>query len=316
MPQRKYRNSRLHADRTLASCKQYEPIKTAIVHPVKSTAIEAAKEAFDEELIEPILVGNKELIHKAADEAEVDIKGWTLLHAETAMDAGALAAAKAGEKKVDALMKGSLHSDQILRAVLGERRLKTDRRLSHVYAMDVRTYHKPLLITDAAINIAPDLPAKIDIVQNAIYLWHAMSHDQEMPKVALLSAVEKVKPRMQSTIDAACLCKMADRNQITGGLLDGPLAFDNAISKEAAVHKGIISEVAGDPDILMVPDIEAGNILAKQLTFLAEAEAAGIVLGAKCPVILTSRSDSVRTRLLSCAIAVKMAVARKEGRTI
>jgi phosphate acetyltransferase len=210
------------------------------------------------------------------------------------------------------LMKGSLHSDELLGAVVArESGLRTGRRISHVFIMDVPTYHKVVIVTDAAISIAPSLEDKVDICQNAIDL--AVSLGVEQPKVAILAAVETVNSRMPATLDAAALCKMADRKQITNGILDGPLAFDNAISKDAARIKGIRSEVAGDPDILLVPDLEAGNILAKQLTFLANADSAGLVLGARVPIILTSRSDSVRSRIASCGVAVLAAHARRQA---
>lgn len=299
---------------TLLSCKSCDPLKTAIVHPVKTASIEAAHEAVQEDLIEPVLIGPEHRIKEAAEKAGIDISGWDLISTEHSHEAAALSCEMAGDGKVDAIMKGALHSDEIIGAVIRARKLKTERRLSHIYLMKVKTYHKPFLLTDAAINIAPDLKSKADIVQNAINLWHVLHDDGELPKVALLAAVEMVNPDMQATLDAASLCKMADRGQIKNGLLDGPLAFDNAISKEAAKTKGIQSEVAGDPDILVAPDIEAGNIMAKQMTFIGEAEAAGIIMGARVPVILTSRADSVRTRLLSCSLAVKIANARKEGR--
>jgi len=211
------------------------------------------------------------------------------------------------------LMKGSLHSDELLGAIVSrEGGLRTGRRISHVFVMDVPTYHKVLIITDAAINIAPTLEDKVDICQNAIDLVNSLRHDKpEKPKLAILAAVETVNSKMPATIDAAALCKMAERGQIKGALLDGPLAFDNAISKQAAETKGIKSAVAGDPDILLAPDLEAGNILAKQLTFLANADSAGLVLGAKVPVILTSRADSVRSRIASCAVATLVAHARR-----
>ena len=215
------------------------------------------------------------------------------------------------EGEAELLMKGSLHTDELLGAVVArETGLRTGRRISHVFIMDVPTYHKVLIVTDAAINIAPTLEDKVDICQNAIDL--AMSLGVEQPKVAILAAVETVTSKMPATIDAAALCKMADRGQIKGGLLDGPLAFDNAISKEAAKIKGIASEVAGDPDILLAPDLEAGNMLAKQLSFLANADSAGLVLGARVPIILTSRADSVRSRIASCAVAVLAAHARRQ----
>jgi phosphotransacetylase len=225
--------------------------------------------------------------------------------------AAARAVALVREGKAELVMKGSLHSDEILGAVIAkETGLRTGRRLSHVFLMDVPTYHKVLIVTDAAINIAPTLEDKVDIVQNAIDL--ARSFGVEKPKVAILAAVETVNSKMQATLDAAALCKMADRGQIKGGLLDGPLAFDNAISKDAAKIKGIVSEVAGDPDILLAPDLEAGNMMAKQLSFLANADSAGLVLGAKVPVILTSRADSLRSRIASTAVAVMAAHARRK----
>lgn len=308
------KDSKLHTDQALAACKDHELLKTAIVHPVKSKALIAAKDAFDEGLIDPVLVGPEDRIKSAADEASIDISQWDLIPTEHSHAAASISCEMAGKGEVEALMKGSLHSEEILGAVIRSKALRTERRISHVYAMEVETYHKPFLLTDAAINIVPDLKTKADIVQNAINLWHVLNDDGEIPKVALLAAVEMVKPDMQATIDAASLCKMADRGQIQGGLLDGPLAFDNAISREAAEHKGIKSDVAGDPDILVAPDLEAGNIMAKQMTFISEAQAAGIVLGARVPIILTSRADSLRTRLLSCALAVKLAVARREGK--
>jgi phosphotransacetylase len=217
--------------------------------------------------------------------------------------------------EAELLMKGSLHTDELLAAVVArETGLRTGRRISHVFIMDVPTYHKVLLVTDAAINIAPALEDKVDICQNAIDLARALGLEQ--PKVAILAAVETVNPKMQATIDAACLCKMADRGQITGALLDGPLAFDNAISRDAARTKGIASEVAGDPDILLVPDLEAGNILAKQLSFLANADSAGLVVGARVPIILTSRADSVRSRIASCGVAVLAAHARRRATAV
>ena len=222
----------------------------------------------------------------------------------------AVALVRSGEAEL--LMKGSLHTDELLGAVVArETGLRTGRRISHVFVMDVPTYHKVMIVTDAAINIAPLLEDKVDICQNAIDLARALG--LEKPKVAILAAVETVNSKMQATIDAACLCKMADRGQIKGALVDGPLAFDNAISKQAAQIKGIVSEVAGDPDILLVPDLEAGNILAKQLSFLANADSAGLVLGARVPIILTSRADSVRSRIASCGVAVIAAHARRRA---
>lgn len=291
------------------------PIITAIVHPVKPNAIEAARDAAREGLITPVLIGPEGRVLEAAAAAKIDISDWTLIDVEHSHAAAAKACELAATGKVDAVMKGSLHSDEILGAVVSSSSgLRTDRRISHTYVLDVPSYPKPLLITDAALNIAPDLATKADICQNAIFLWHALFGEASLPKVAILAAVETINSRMPATLEAAALCKMAERGQITGALMDGPLAFDNAISLAAAADKDIVSTVAGDADILVVPDIEAGNMLAKQLTFLGHADAAGIVLGARVPVILTSRADSLRTRLLSTAVAVLLVAARREGR--
>ena len=261
-----------------------------------------------------MLVGPRERILAAAAESGIDISAWDLIDTEHSHEAAGRAAALAGAGDVAAIMKGSLHSDELLGAILApEAGLRTERRLSHAYVMSIATYPKPFIITDAAVNIAPDLSAKADIVQNAADLWRVLFGLEKRPKVAVLAAVETVNPRMPATLDAAALCKMADRGQIRGCIIDGPLAFDNAVSKEAAHEKGIVSPVAGDADILVVPDIEAGNMLAKQLSFLGGAEAAGIVLGARVPVILTSRADNEQARLLSCAIAVLIAEARQSG---
>lgn len=304
------RHQRLHD--LLSKVGALPPLATAIAHPCDPAAISAAAEAAKANLIIPILVGPKLKIMKAAADAGVDIADFRLVetpHSNASAEA-AVALARAGEAKL--LMKGSLHSDELLHAVLSlERGLRTGRRLSHVYLMDVPGYPRPLLITDAAVNIMPDLDAKRDIIQNAIDLAHIIGIDT--PKVALLSAVETVNPKLPSTLDAAALCKMADRGQIIGALLDGPLAFDNAVSPLAAAEKGIISKVAGQADILVVPDLEAGNMLAKQLTFLADSDAAGMVLGARVPIILTSRADAERTRLASCALAVLVAHAQVAG---
>ena len=282
------------------------PITTAVAHPCDPVAVQAAAEAAAAGLITPILVGPETKIRAAAAAANVDLTRFRLIpapHSHAAADV-AVALVRAGEAGM--LMKGSLHTDELLHAVLvPEAGLRTGRRLSHVYVMDVPTYPRPLLITDAAVNIMPDLETKRDIVQNALELAHAIGIKR--PLVAILSAVETVTAKIPSTLHAAALCKMADRGQITGGVLDGPLAFDNAISPLAAAEKGIVSPVAGKADILVVPDLEAGNMLAKQLTFLAGAEAAGIVLGARVPVILTSRADPERARIASCAVAVLLA---------
>jgi phosphotransacetylase/acyl dehydratase len=287
-----------------------EPMVTAVAHPCTASAIGAVIEAAHAGLIVPILIGPKAKIRAAAEAAEADISGFRLIdvpHSDAAA-AGAVALVKRGEAAL--LMKGSLHTDELLRAVLApDSGLRTGRRLSHVYLMDVPSYPRPLLVTDAAVNIAPDLGQKRDIVQNAIDMAHVMGI--ATPRVALLSAIETVNPQLRSTLDAAALCKMADRGQITGGLVDGPLAFDNAVSPAAAAEKGIVSPVAGQADILVVPDLEAGNMLAKQLTFLAGADAAGVVLGARVPIILTSRADGERTRMASCAVAVLLARSRQ-----
>ncbi len=287
-------------------------ILTAVAHPCSTSAITAVVDAAAEGLIDPILVGPRDKIQAAAAAANMDISAFRLEDAPHSHAAADRAVALVRDGTAALLMKGSLHTDEILGAVLvRDTGLRTERRISHAYIMDVPSYPRPLIITDAAINIEPDLIAKADIVRNAIDLAHVIGID--CPRVAILSAVETVNPAMRSTIDAAALCKMADRGQISGGLLDGPLAFDNAISESAAREKGIVSEVAGRAEILLVPDIEAGNMLAKQLTFLGHADAAGVVLGARVPIILTSRADSVRTRLASCAVAVLLARAKTKA---
>lgn len=289
----------------LARAKKCPALRTAIAHPCDEAAIAAAVEAAKEGLIEPIFVGPVAKIAAAAKSAGVDIKSYRVVDAphSHAAAAQAVALVKSGEAKL--LMKGSLHTDELMHAVLAESGLRTDRRLSHVYVMDVPSYAHLLLVTDAAINIAPNLLEKRDIIQNAIDLAHVLGI--AAPKVAVLSAVETVNPAIPSTVDAAALCKMAERGQITGGVVDGPLAFDNAISTLAAREKGIASVVAGAADILVVPDLESGNLLAKQLTFLAGADAAGVVMGAQVPIILTSRADAPRARIASCAVAVLVA---------
>lgn len=301
-------------DSLLAHCRTLAPARTAIVHAVTANVLQAAQEAQQHGLITPVLVGPAARTREAAEAASVDISGWQLIDAEHSHDAAAKAVALAAAREVDALMKGSLHSDELMGAVVkSDAGLRTERRISHAFLIDQESYSKAFLITDAAVNIAPDLATKVDIVQNAVDLWHALFGADILPKVAVLAAVETVNPKMVATLDAAALCKMADRGQITGCLIDGPLAFDNAISVEAARTKGIVSEVAGNADILVVPNIEAGNMLAKQLIFLSGAEAAGIVLGARVPIILTSRADSQRARLLSCAVALLLAHARSKG---
>ncbi len=276
---------------------------TAVAHPCEASALTGAVEAAQKKLIVPILVGPAAKIAEIAKAAGIDLGGLEIIDVPAQPRAAAeKAVALVREGRAEVLMKGSLHTDELLSAVVSrDKGLRTGRRISHAFLMDVPTYHKVLIVTDAAINIAPTLEDKVDICQNAIDL--AISLGVKTPKVAILAAVETVNSKMPATIDAAALCKMADRGQIKGGLLDGPLAFDNAISKEAAKTKGIKSEVAGDPDILLAPDLEAGNILAKQLSFLANADSAGLVLGARVPIILTSRADSVRSRIASCAVA-------------
>jgi len=289
-----------------------DPVPTAVVNPVDQVSLMGAVEAAKANLIVPVLVGPQEAIEAAAKVGGIDISGFKLIPAESAEAAAAQAVEMALAGSVDALMKGALHTDVLMHAVIsGEHNLRTERRVSHVFVMDVPSYPRPLLITDAAINIQPDLETKRDIIQNAIELAHALGNPK--PKVAILSAVETVTPRIPSTLDAADLCKMADRGQITGGILDGPLAFDNAVSVEAARTKHIVSPVAGQADILVAPDLEAANMLAKQLEYLAGADGAGVVLGARVPIILTSRADKTLTRIASCAVAMLLAHHRRRG---
>jgi phosphotransacetylase len=297
-------------ERLLERCRQLEPIPTAVAHPCEATALSGAVEAGDLGLIVPILVGPAAKIAAVAKQVGIDVKRFRQVDAPHSHASAVRAVELVRNGEAEILMKGSLHTDELMSAVVSrEGGLRTARRISHVFVMDVPTYHKVLIVTDGAINIAPTLEDKVDILQNAIDL--ARSLGVERPKVAILAAVETVTSKMPATLDAAALCKMAERGQITGAALDGPLAFDNAISKDAARTKGIRSEVAGDPDILLAPDLESGNILAKQLTFLANADSAGLVLGAKVPVILTSRADSVRSRIASCAVAMMAAHARR-----
>jgi phosphotransacetylase len=288
-----------------------DPVPTAVAHPCEQTALAGAIEAAQNRLITPILVGPTAKIEAIANSSRIDLHEVQIVDTPHSQASAAKAVELVREGRAELLMKGSLHTDELLGAVVArETGLRTGRRISHAFVMDVPTYHKVLIVTDAAINIAPAFEEKADICQNAIDL--AISLGREQPKVAILAAVETVTSKMPATIDAAALCKMADRGQITGGILDGPLAFDNAISKQAADIKRIRSAVAGDPDILLVPDLEAGNMLAKQLTFLAGADSAGLVLGARVPIILTSRADSVRSRIASCAVAVLAAYARRK----
>ena len=286
------------------------PLRTAVVHPCSDRAIGAAVEANDERLFVPVLVGSRGRIEAAAASAGVSIAGIELIDAPHSHAAAQIAAQMAGRGEVDAIMKGSLHTDELLSAVVAkENGLRTDRWLSHVFLFDVPAYSKLVMVTDGAINIAPTLEQKRDIAQNAIDLARTLG--VEMPKVAVLAAVETVNPKMASTLDAAALTVMAARGQIKHGLVDGPLAFDNAIDMAAVEEKGIESKVAGQADILLAPDLEAGNIAAKQLMYFAKADSAGLVLGARVPIILTSRADSVRTRLASIALARIVAHAGK-----
>ncbi|HML96431.1 MAG TPA: bifunctional enoyl-CoA hydratase/phosphate acetyltransferase [Thermodesulfobacteriota bacterium] len=291
-------------------CSVLESPLTAVAHPCDESSLTAAVEAWKEDLIVPVLVGPVERIIKIAKEHGLDISGLRVVDAPHSHASAAEAMRLVREGECEALMKGSLHTDELIAEVVkSDTGLRTERRISHAFVMDVPTYPKTLIISDAAINIYPDLDEKADICRNAIELAQMMGVPE--PKVAILSAVETVTSKIQSTVDAAALCKMADRGQIEGGILDGPLAFDNAISRQAADIKGIKSEVAGDADIMIVPDLEAGNMLAKQLTYMARAESAGVVLGARVPIVLTSRSDSLRSKLASCAIVALMVHARK-----
>lgn len=290
-------------------------IRTAVVHPCSPDALAGALEAAELGLIEPILVGPEQKIRETADKAHLDIGAYRLVDAPFSHAAAAMAVELARTGEAQALMKGSLHTDELMGEVVKrESGLRTERRISHIFAMADDSFHKPFIITDAAINIAPDLLTKRDILQNAAdFLW-GIAEKPVLPKVAVLSAVETVNPSMQSTIDAASLSKMADRGQIRRAIVDGPLAFDNAMSLDAARTKGILSAVAGDPDILLMPDLESGNMLAKQLILLGGAVSAGLVLGARIPIILTSRSDGTASRTGSAALAVLMADAQVNGR--
>lgn len=298
-------------DQLLERCEKVPPIPTSVAYPCDATSLAGAFEAAEKGLITPILIGPKVKIMETAASAGVRLGDLQIIDVPHSHAAATKAVELIRDGKAEILMKGSLHTDELMSAVVSrDGGLRTGRRISHVFIMDVPTYHKVLIVTDGAINIAPTLEDKADICQNAIDL--AISLGCERPKVAILAAVETVTSKMPATIDAAALCKMSERGQIKGGILDGPLAFDNAISAEAAKIKGIQSAVAGDPDILLAPDLEAGNMLAKQLSFLANADSAGMVLGARVPIILTSRADSVRSRIASCAVAVLVAHARRQ----
>ena len=299
-------------ERLLELCKSLQPARTAVAHPCDESSLRGAVEAADKGLLAPILVGPRARIEAVAKQCGIDIRRFEIVDTPHSHASAEAAVRLASTGKAEMLMKGSLHTDELMgAAVHKEAGLRTARRISHCFVMDVPAIDRPLIITDAAINIFPTLDDKVDIILNAIDLANAL--DLKEPRVAILSAMETVNPKVPSTIEAAALCKMADRGQITGGILDGPLALDNAISPAAAQIKNIASPVAGKADILVAPDLEAGNMLAKSLTFMAEADAAGIVLGARVPIILTSRADSVMTRLASCAVAGLVAQARREA---
>jgi phosphate acetyltransferase len=295
-------------------CKTLPPVPTAVAHPCDQSSLEGAVDAKRMGLIEPILVGPRARIEAVAKENAIDISGLSIVDAPYSHASAEKAVELVRQGKAEALMKGSLHTDELMGEVVKrDTGLRTARRLSHCFVLDVPTYPETLILTDAAVNIAPTLEDKVDIVQNAIDLAHAMRFPEV--RVAILSAMETVNPKMPSTVEAAALCKMADRGQITGAVVDGPLAFDNAISLESVQIKKIDSPVAGRANVLVVPDLEAGNMLAKSLSFLAQADVAGIVLGARVPIMLTSRADSVMSRLASCGIAVLVASERRASTT-
>jgi len=301
-------------ERLIARCKAMAPIPTAVAHPCDESSLRGALEAAEMGILKPILVGPRTKIEAVAKEFKLDISPYELVDAEHSVAAAATAVQLVREGRAEMLMKGSLHTDELMGAVVRSATgLRTGRRISHAFIMDVPSLDRVIIVTDAAINIFPTLKDKKHIIQNAIDLSTALGFPT--PKVAILSAMETVNPDVPSTVEAAALCKMADRKQITGGLLDGPLALDNAIDLNAAKIKKIDSPVAGRADILVAPDLEAGNMLAKSLSFMADADAAGIVLGARVPIILTSRADSVMTRLASCAIAALVAQSRRQELT-
>ena len=304
-------NAHSKYDRLIARAKAIRPARTLVVHPCDESSLEGVIEAANSGLIDPVLIGPAAKIREEASKHSLDIAKYEIIDAPHSEAAAAKAVELVHEAKGEILMKGSLHTDELMRAVTAKvGGLRTDRRISHVFVMDVPAYAETLFVTDAAINIFPDLDCKRDIIQNAIDLFR-MAHFGTAPRVAILSAVETVTLKIPSTIEAAALCKMADRGQITGGILDGPLAFDNAVDPEAARIKGIKSEVAGRAQILVVPDLEAGNMLAKNLAYFAKADSAGLVLGARVPIVLTSRADSLRARMASCAVAALYADARR-----
>lgn len=297
--------------RIIERCKSLQATPTAVAHPCDESSLRGALDAAQAGLIVPILVGPEKRIRRVAAESGLDLTGFEIVDAGFSQESAQKAVELVRQGRAEALMKGSLHTDELMGAIVRrDTGLRTARRISHCFIMDVPAYSEPIIITDAAVNIAPTLEEKVDILQNAIDMSHDLT-DREV-RVAILSAMETVNPKVPSTVEAAALCKMADRHQITGAILDGPLALDNAINLEAARIKKLDSPVAGRANVLLVPDLEAGNMLAKSLTFLAGADAAGIVLGARVPVILTSRADSLITRLASCAVATIMANARRE----
>lgn len=302
-------------DRLIAAAKAIPAATTIVVHPCDESSLRGVADAAHAGIITPILVGPVGKITSVASTHNIDISGYELVDAPHSEAAAAKAVEMIHAARGELLMKGSLHTDELMRSVTAKTGLRTDRRISHVFVMDVPAYTETIFVTDAAINIAPDLDCKRDIIQNAIDLYIQAGFGVS-PRVAILSAVETVTSKIPSTIEAAALCKMADRGQITGGVLDGPLAFDNAVDKEAARIKGIKSEVAGRAQILVVPDLEAGNMLAKNLAYFAHADGAGIVLGARVPIILTSRADSLRSRIASCAVATLYANARRRAATV
>jgi len=300
--------------RLLDFCKSLPPTPTAVVHPCDESSVRGAVDAAHLGLIAPILVGPRARIEAVATQHRIDLGSLPIVDAPYSEASAAKAVELVREGKAEALMKGSLHTDELMGAVVKrETGLRTARRVSHCFVMDVPSYAETLIVTDAAVNIAPTMEDKVHIIQNAIDLAHALRFPEV--RVAILSAMETINPKVPSTIEAGALCKMADRGQITGAILDGPLALDNAISLESVRIKKIDSPVAGRANVLVVPDLEAGNMLAKSLSFLAGADAAGIVLGARVPIILTSRADSVTTRLASCGIAALVAHARREAAT-
>lgn len=298
------------AQKFLTRCQKLPKISVAVVHPCSEEALNGAIESAQLGLIEPILIAPEQKLLPIAKQCNVDLSKFTFINVPHSHAAAEMAVKYAKEGKVDALMKGSLHTDELMTEVIKkETGLRTERRISHVFVMAIESYHKPFIITDAAINIYPDLMTKKDIVQNAIDLMNILNADI-VPKVAILSAVETINPEIHSTIDAACLCKMSERGQITGGIIDGPFAYDNVMSLQAAKIKHIMSPVIGDTDIFLVPDLESGNLLAKQMNILTKALSAGMILGAKVPIVLTSRSDGVKSRISSCCIAVLMVHAK------